>query len=85
MKTFVPLRDEFGAEFTRLDGRGYYKDAWTCPGLNCGTTHARFRCEECGCDALFCASCLVARHLDQPLHYIQVCTSSHLCSCTCLT
>ncbi|KAJ7444081.1 hypothetical protein B0H11DRAFT_1747673 [Mycena galericulata] len=63
------LRDVYLRVLLCRDGRG---DAATdvCPDCRQSDSVPRFRCGECAGDQLFCGSCCVRRHVDNPLHII---------------
>ncbi|KAJ7096584.1 hypothetical protein B0H15DRAFT_773847, partial [Mycena belliarum] len=69
---WIPLRDEYLAEFIRLEGRG---DVCTTRCPMCAETTAsetpRYRCIDCMHPDLYCQQCCVARHIDHPLDRIE--------------
>ncbi|KAJ7120481.1 hypothetical protein C8R43DRAFT_1136866 [Mycena crocata] len=62
-----PFRDEFLQEFIRLEGVGDANEQ-ECPG--CCIAKPTVRCQDCFGDVLYCASCCVQRHADNPLHFV---------------
>ena len=67
----IGCRQEYLAEFLRLEGRG---DAhqWAGCCMSCNSDDGTFRCEECIRGILECRVCCVARHEHLPLHIIAV-------------
>ncbi|KAJ7164821.1 hypothetical protein C8R43DRAFT_1122699 [Mycena crocata] len=61
------LRDEFVAELLRLDGAADASED-VCP--SCGTEKPTIRCRDCFGELLYCKSCVVERHEDNPLHFV---------------
>ncbi|KAJ7488629.1 hypothetical protein B0H11DRAFT_1720431 [Mycena galericulata] len=57
-------------ELILLDGRGEYGEYDAC--ILCGVAAAIYRCRECFTDDLYCQKCIVAHHVDTPLHKIEV-------------
>ncbi|KAJ7147717.1 hypothetical protein C8R43DRAFT_1129633 [Mycena crocata] len=53
-------------ELVQLDGRGEYMDQDGC--VVCGKRPGVYRCRDCFTDNLYCQSCMVAAHIDSPLH-----------------
>ncbi|KAJ7446041.1 hypothetical protein B0H11DRAFT_2162501 [Mycena galericulata] len=61
------LRDVYLRAMLRRDGRGDANDG-VCPGCCRPESAPTYRCGECAGGQLFCDSCCVKRHLDNPLH-----------------
>ncbi|KAK6981487.1 CxC2 domain-containing protein [Favolaschia claudopus] len=59
-------------ELLRLEGRGDHRYQTKCAGCTRAAEEAVFRCKDCFTDALFCKSCLVLEHKDNPLHRIEI-------------
>ncbi|KAJ7027247.1 hypothetical protein C8F04DRAFT_965417, partial [Mycena alexandri] len=59
--------DSYAAEFARLFGRGR-ANIDLCPG--CGRPGPTVRCRECYGGALYCTTCIVSRHAENPLHNV---------------
>ncbi|KAJ7434267.1 hypothetical protein B0H11DRAFT_2164741 [Mycena galericulata] len=57
-------------ELILLEGRGEYGEYDEC--ILCGVAAAIYRCRECFTDDLYCQKCIVAHHVDTPLHKIEV-------------
>ncbi|TFK61703.1 hypothetical protein BDN72DRAFT_746198, partial [Pluteus cervinus] len=66
---FKGERDRFLTEFVRLDGRGGRTDN-LC--IACKVHPAAFQCQDCFSKDLFCSGCMVFRHQENPLHWIEV-------------
>ncbi|TFK70509.1 hypothetical protein BDN72DRAFT_766352, partial [Pluteus cervinus] len=62
-------RDKFLEEFVRLDGRGDSMGQELC--LQCHSAKAVYRCQDCFVTSLFCSECIVSRHTENPLHWIE--------------
>ncbi|KAJ6450007.1 hypothetical protein C8R47DRAFT_999048 [Mycena vitilis] len=64
------LRDIYLAQMLRRDGRG---DVATdvCPRCRIAENPSH-RCRECTGDTLFCENCCVEKHIDNPLHIIEM-------------
>ncbi|KAJ7431264.1 hypothetical protein FB451DRAFT_1421731 [Mycena latifolia] len=63
-------RDTCVVELTRRDGPGD-ADVERCPGCRgASLPPPRFRCSDCFGGTLYCEKCTVARHLENPLHWI---------------
>lgn len=58
-------------ELLRLDGRGDASDT-LCPSCKVQGKRAAYRCRECKGGLLFCKECCVERHLENPLHFVEV-------------
>lgn len=56
-----------------LEGRGRFQSR--CSG--CGKGSPEYRCRDCTYGPLWCQSCLVCRHAQNPLHVVQVSPLSH--------
>lgn len=54
-----------------MDGRGDATDS-LCPGCQIQGQCPAYRCHECKGGLLFCKQCSVKRHLENPLHIIEV-------------
>ncbi|TDL20498.1 hypothetical protein BD410DRAFT_725441 [Rickenella mellea] len=75
MREWVPLRDEYLAEFLRLDGPGDF-DIGKCSRCAVQFTSADplvfpTRCEDCFSGLIRCSNCCVTDHTRHPLHAIQ--------------
>ncbi|KAF8205885.1 hypothetical protein K438DRAFT_1506082, partial [Mycena galopus ATCC 62051] len=57
-------------ELLRLEGRGDYRHQRRCAECDVPAAEAAWRCRDCLTDAIFCASCLVTIHRDNPLHRV---------------
>ncbi|KAJ7434219.1 hypothetical protein B0H11DRAFT_2258641 [Mycena galericulata] len=68
---WVPLRDEYLAEFLRLEGRGgvAYDFCPACPGEKAASP--RYRCIDCCWPDIVCGDCCVRDHRDRPLDRIE--------------
>ncbi|KAJ7027741.1 hypothetical protein C8F04DRAFT_964879 [Mycena alexandri] len=72
---WVPKRDSFGSEFIRWYGPGD-ANLERCPGCSKKSKKAQdlqtpeFRCRDCHGGILYCRTCIVARHLENPLHRV---------------
>jgi hypothetical protein len=77
---FIHIRDTLLLELCRHDGlRGLVADSSGFPLCgDCGESSGTLRCTECTADAMFCPRCMCAKHREQPLHRIQVCSN---CPC----
>lgn len=64
----------------RLEGRSEYRHQTKCAGCPAGVADAIYRCKDCFMDALFCKSCLVTIHKDNPLHRVEVSAPFLLCT-----
>ncbi|KAI0682359.1 hypothetical protein C8T65DRAFT_597017, partial [Cerioporus squamosus] len=61
--------DEYLAELLRLEGRGEHTGG-CC--TRCGQAGAGiYRCDDCANTSMFCAGCIVADHVSNPLHRIK--------------
>lgn len=66
-------RDEYLAEFLRLEGRGDYTEDYctSCPvGSQAATP--KYRCRDCFSMRLVCTDCCRDAHKENPLHVIEV-------------
>ncbi|KAJ7441809.1 hypothetical protein B0H11DRAFT_2251870 [Mycena galericulata] len=63
------LRDAYLRAMLRRDGRGD-ADCSVCPGYCRPGSVLTYRCGECTGEQLFCDSCCVKKHLENPLHII---------------
>ncbi|KAJ7735423.1 hypothetical protein DFH07DRAFT_870763 [Mycena maculata] len=72
LNSWVPLRDEYLAEFLRLEGRGDVATDF-CPA--CPEGHAaanpRYRCMDCTYPDLLCQACCVREHANRVLDRIE--------------
>ncbi|KAJ7430340.1 hypothetical protein FB451DRAFT_1068620, partial [Mycena latifolia] len=67
---WVPLRDEYLAEFLRLEGRGVAHDF--CPAcLKDAAPNPEYRCMDCLFPEMVCGSCCIRTHQDRPLCRIE--------------
>lgn len=72
----MPDRDQFLAEFLRLEGPGDQDDFVCARHTNSSQpadTPATFRCLDCDGVELLCHACAVTLHAQSPLHRIEVC------------
>jgi hypothetical protein len=78
MAQWVPLHDEYLAEFLRLEGRGVVAQNFcpACPGER--AANPEYRCSDCLHPDLVCSSCCVHLHADHPLECIEVSYTSQL-------
>ncbi|KAK6988879.1 CxC2 domain-containing protein [Favolaschia claudopus] len=65
-------RARFLDELLRLEGRAHKRQQTRCAACPANMTEAIFRCKDCFTDALFCKSCIVAEHKDNPFHRVEV-------------
>jgi hypothetical protein len=84
LEDFIHIRDTLLLELCRHEGlRGLATESSGFPLCgDCGESSGTLRCTECAINAVICPHCMCARHLEQPLHRIQVrmlllCVSSH--------
>ncbi|KAJ7512294.1 hypothetical protein B0H11DRAFT_2214098 [Mycena galericulata] len=80
LQRFRALRDIWLANMLRRDGRLGRDTTW-CRGCS-SDTPAVFRCQNCHGDELYCATCCVDRHVENPLHRIQRWNSGFFEPCT---
>ncbi|OJT01852.1 hypothetical protein TRAPUB_7684 [Trametes pubescens] len=69
LRTWQGLRDEYLSEVLRLDGRGNFRGAATCP--RCTTSTPKYRCRDCLGGEVLCQACIVAAHQNLPLHIVE--------------
>ncbi|KAF8065143.1 hypothetical protein FPV67DRAFT_1419520 [Lyophyllum atratum] len=69
LKKWLADRDQYLAEFLRLEGRGGHPD--TCPRHSGEECHASYRCIDCFGGELLCQPCMVSTHGTSPLHRIE--------------
>lgn len=71
MIPFIPMRNNFQDALLRREGRGRW---WSkgCMAEGCLSLQAEYRCEDCFGSRLLCATCIVTRHRDEPLHILEV-------------
>ncbi|KAJ6459377.1 hypothetical protein C8R47DRAFT_1081340 [Mycena vitilis] len=68
LKTWIPLRDEYGDALMRLKGRG----PWWIKGCTiCNEANPSWRCSDCFGNRLLCTSCAINKHRDEPLHLLE--------------
>ncbi|THU91454.1 hypothetical protein K435DRAFT_820836 [Dendrothele bispora CBS 962.96] len=73
LKEWIPYRDEYLAEFIRLEGRGDF-DSECCPFCKSGDLEEHpvlYRCLDCFGGDLVCRECCVKSHTENPLHIIE--------------
>ncbi|KAJ7817572.1 hypothetical protein B0H13DRAFT_2379555 [Mycena leptocephala] len=72
LQQWVPLIDQYLAEFLRLEGKGCVAREW-CPACLRETRAANpeYRCMDCFFPDLLCAECCVKKHKDHPLDRIE--------------
>ncbi|KAJ7161810.1 hypothetical protein C8R43DRAFT_880503, partial [Mycena crocata] len=68
--------DSFTSEFIRQHGRGD-ADLDLCRGCDGYNGAPQFRCRDCHGGAMYCQTCIVARHQDNPLHRVYYWTDGH--------
>ncbi|KAF8202088.1 hypothetical protein K438DRAFT_1581642 [Mycena galopus ATCC 62051] len=64
-------RDCYVLELLHLDGCGDASEE-VCPGCEIAENHPVYCCRECKGGLLFCRNCCVSRHLENPLHVVEV-------------
>ncbi|KAF7343963.1 hypothetical protein MVEN_01685500 [Mycena venus] len=64
-------RNRYVLEFLRLDGCSSVSDRLS-PGCLAPAKHPAHRCRECKGGVLYCKQCCEARHLENPLHIVDV-------------
>ncbi|KAI0348910.1 hypothetical protein OH77DRAFT_1465897 [Trametes cingulata] len=69
MSAWLPFCEEYLDELLRLEGRGQFGRAATCPMCTDGVPE--YRCQECLTGRLLCKACLLKTHALLPLHRIQ--------------
>ncbi|KAJ7132738.1 hypothetical protein C8R43DRAFT_895391, partial [Mycena crocata] len=79
---WIPLRDSYADAMMKQQGRGPW---WQKGCAHCGEADPQWRCEDCFANRLLCASCVVERHRDEPLHFLQVKFKTSLASVLQLT
>ncbi|KAK6971654.1 CxC2 domain-containing protein [Favolaschia claudopus] len=67
-------RSRYLDELLRLEGRGDHRHQTKCAACPTAASEAVFRCKDCFTDALFCKSCIVSEHKDNPFHRVEVWT-----------
>ncbi|KAJ6452203.1 hypothetical protein C8R45DRAFT_1057032 [Mycena sanguinolenta] len=68
IKTWIPERDNYLDGLLQLKGRG----AWWSNGCAvCKHPNPAWRCEDCFGNRLLCGACVVEKHRDEPLHFLQ--------------
>jgi hypothetical protein len=78
LKAFLEAREVYGLEQMRLEGRGDARSG-RCPTVGC-LGAATMRCvSDCDTRRLYCEPCIVERHADIPLHFVEVRRLSSLC------
>ncbi|KAJ7170315.1 hypothetical protein C8R43DRAFT_1120743 [Mycena crocata] len=68
VKAWIPLRDSYADGLMRRQGRGPW---WQAGCAGCGQTNPQWRCEDCFASRMLCGACIVERHRDEPLHFLQ--------------
>ncbi|KAJ7113743.1 hypothetical protein C8R43DRAFT_1138589 [Mycena crocata] len=68
VKSWIPLRDAYADALMKRQGRGPW---WQKGCAVCGEQNPEWRCEDCFANRLLCGSCIVERHRDEPLHFLQ--------------
>ena len=68
--TWKHYRDEYLDACLALDGRGHHNRFSTCSG--CPQSNPSFRCRDCFRLTLYCKACIVHRHHNEPLHFLEV-------------
>ncbi|KAF8171200.1 hypothetical protein K438DRAFT_1613251 [Mycena galopus ATCC 62051] len=68
MAQWMSRCERFLDELLRLEGRGDYRHQRRCAECDVPAAEATWRCRDCLTDVIFCASCLVTIHRDNPLH-----------------
>jgi hypothetical protein len=74
-------QETFVKEVVRLSGRGGYRRQQACDECATPDVPAIHRCKDCFTDALFCSGCIVALHVDNPFHWIEVSSASKFVLC----
>jgi hypothetical protein len=72
MREWTKHRDQFLAEFMRLEGQGNDQSAVGCPHCLQPDVDAVYRCTSCSSPYLVCASCILANHHLNGLHILEV-------------
>ncbi|KAJ7858652.1 hypothetical protein B0H14DRAFT_3085047 [Mycena olivaceomarginata] len=65
-------REHFLNELLRIEGQGVHRNQTKCATCAASMGAAVYRCKDCFSDALFCRTCLVNMHRDNPLHRVEV-------------
>ncbi|KAJ7660352.1 hypothetical protein DFH06DRAFT_988965 [Mycena polygramma] len=61
-------REKYAEALVKREGRG----AWWQDGCtNCDEPDPTWRCQDCFGDRMVCASCVLERHRDEPLHWLE--------------
>ncbi|KAF7341809.1 CxC2 domain-containing protein [Mycena sanguinolenta] len=63
-------KEAFLDELLRCEGRGDYHGDARCAGCRAPGNNMH-RCEDCFTDALYCTSCVVSLHADNPFHVVK--------------
>jgi len=71
LKTFTKYRERYLDEMLRLDGRGSSLQYDLCP--QCNASEPTIRCIDCWNSSILCSACTIEKHVDLPLHQIEVC------------
>lgn len=85
MKDWLSHRQEYLDELLRHEGRG--KANQLCPtcvvGVQGPRSQARYACRDCSSSRMFCHTCIVSQHVENPFHNIKV--SIFSCHCHSFT
>ncbi|KAJ6479765.1 hypothetical protein C8R45DRAFT_832682 [Mycena sanguinolenta] len=69
VKTWIAHRDNYLDGLVRREARG----PWWSRGCSlCGEANPAWRCEDCFGGRMLCLTCILDRHADEPLHWLQV-------------
>ncbi|KAJ7191676.1 hypothetical protein B0H12DRAFT_1039760, partial [Mycena haematopus] len=66
--TWIPERDNYLDSLIQLKGRGAW---WSNGCVACKHPNPTWRCEDCYGNRLLCGACVVEKHRDEPLHFLQ--------------
>lgn len=76
MKDWVPHQQEYLDELFWHEGRAGVSHV--CPDCIVDAEGprdlAKYRCKDCMTPHMFCGSCIIRKHIENPFHRIQVCT-----------
>ncbi|KAJ7620525.1 hypothetical protein DFH06DRAFT_1341651 [Mycena polygramma] len=68
VKFWITHRETYAECMVRREGRG----PWWAAGCGvCEEANPTWRCEDCFGGRMVCASCIVERHRDEPLHFLE--------------
>jgi hypothetical protein len=69
VKTWIPERDNYLDGLLQLKGCGAW---WSNGCVVCKHLNPTWRCEDCFGNRLLCGACVVEKHRDEPLHFLEV-------------